>query len=296
MYPAIDPKIKQSVRYLRTGDGVRLAWAEAGAGPPLVKASNWLTHLEYEWDSPVWRHWMHFFAGHYRFIRYDERGCGMTGGEVGDLSVDTWLGDLEAVAAAAQPASPVVLLGISQGAAAAIAFAARHPERVSHLILYGAYAQGVARRGDEGDERRYRAMIELIRYGWGSDNVAFRQVFTSRFIPGGTDEQIRWFNELCTKTVSAENAALLLEARSTIDVTALLPQVRTPTLVVHGRDDNITPLAQARLLASAIPDAEFVELDSRNHILLAEEPAWRRFCDAVVEFTGVEASDPGAAG
>ena len=289
-----DPKPKQSIRYLRTADDVRLAWAEAGAGPPLVKAANWLTHLEYEWDSPVWRHWMHFFAGHYRFIRYDERGCGMTDWEVGDLSVDTWLGDLEAVVAAARPAGAFVLVGISQGAAAAIAFAVRHPERVSHLVLYGAYALGVARRGDEGAERRYRAMVELARYGWGSDNVAFRQVFTSRFIPEGTDEQIRWFNELCTKTVSAENAARLLEARSSIDVTALLPQVRTPTLVLHGRDDDITPLGQGRLLATSIPGAEFVELDSRNHILLAEEPAWRRFCAAVVEFTGVAASAPAA--
>jgi pimeloyl-ACP methyl ester carboxylesterase len=286
MYPAVDPKIRQSVRYLRTADGLRLAWAEAGSGRPLVKASNWLTHLEYEWESPVWRHWMHFFASRYRFIRYDERGCGMTDWDVGNLSLETWLADLEAVIGAAKPEGPIVLLGISQGSAAALAYAVRHPERVSHLVLYGAYALGALRR-DEADERRFRAIIEIMRVGFGSDNAAFRQVFTSRFIPGGTDEQIRWFNELCSKTVSPENAARLMEARGMIDVASLLPQVRTPTLVLHGRDDDITPVAQGRLLAAAIPGAEFVELDSRNHVLLAEEPAWRRFCDAVVEFTGV---------
>jgi pimeloyl-ACP methyl ester carboxylesterase/DNA-binding CsgD family transcriptional regulator len=287
-------KPKQSIRYLRTADGVRLAWAEAGSGPTLVKAANWLTHLEYEWDSPVWRHWMHFLAGHYRFIRWDERGCGMTDWEVGDLAVATWRADLEAVVDAARPADPVILLGISQGAAAAIAFAAAHPRRVSHLVLYGAYAQGVARRGDDAAERRYRAIIELAGYGWGSDNPTFRQVFTSRFIPGATDEQVRWFNELCAKTASAENAVRLLEARAMVDVTALLPAVRTPTLVLHARDDHVTPISQGRLLATAIAGAEFVELDSPNHILLAEEPAWERFREAVLEFTGVEPTAPAA--
>jgi pimeloyl-ACP methyl ester carboxylesterase/DNA-binding CsgD family transcriptional regulator len=289
-----EPKPKQSIRYLRTADGVRLAWAEAGSGPTLVKAANWLTHLEYEWDSPVWRHWMHFLAGRFRFVRYDERGCGMTDWEVGDLSVATWLADLEAVVDAARPPGPVVLLGMSQGAAAAVAFAVHHPQRVSHLVLYGGYAQGVARRGDEGAERRYQAMIELAGHGWGSQNSTFRQVFTSRFIPGATDEQVRWFNELCAKTASPQNAVRLFEARATVDVTDLLPRVRTPTLVLHARDDGVTPIAQGRLLASSIPGAEFVELDSPNHILLEGSPAWRRFCEALVEFTGAGAPERSA--
>lgn len=288
-----DPRPKQSVRYVRTQDGVRLAWAEAGSGPPLVKAANWLTHLEYEWDSPVWRHWMHFLAGRFRFIRYDERGCGMSDCPLGELTVANWLSDLEEVIDAGDPEGPVILLGISQGAAAAVAYAVRHPERVSHLILYGGYAQGAARRGGQAERERHRAMVQLARYGWASDNPTFRQVFTSRFIPGGSDQQLRWFNELCRKTISAANAARLLEMRSLLDIRDLLPRVRTPTLVLHARDDEVIPLSSGRLLAAEIPNAEFIELDSRNHVLLEDEPAWERFCEAVVDFTGVGGRRPG---
>src|ERR1044071_1262840 len=224
-------KETQRIRYVRTGDGVQLAWAEAGAGPVLIKAANWMTHLEYEWESPVWRHWMRFFSNHFRFVRHDERGCGMTDWNVGDLSFERWVEDLEAVVAAADPQEPFALLGISQGAATCVAYAVRHPERVSKLVLYGAYARGTFRRGDSDNERMYRALIEMTRLGWGKDNPAFRQVFTSRFIPGATDEQIGWFNALCRKTTSPENAARLLESRATIDIVDLLEQVKAPTLV-----------------------------------------------------------------
>jgi pimeloyl-ACP methyl ester carboxylesterase/DNA-binding CsgD family transcriptional regulator len=276
----------QRIRYVRTTDGVQLAWAEAGAGPVLVKAANWLTHLEYEWESPVWRHWLRFFSAHFRYIRHDERGCGMTDRSVGDLSLGRWVGDLETVVEAADPREPFALLGISQGAAVCVAYAVSHPERVSHLILYGGYARGPLRRGDPERESFYRAMIELVRVGWGKDNPTFRQVFTSRFIPGGTDEQIGWYNDLCRKTTTPELAARLLESRTTIDVTALLGEVRTPTLVLHARDDDIVPLAEGRILAAGIPGAQFVELDSRNHVLLEHELAWGRFCEEVLEFTG----------
>jgi pimeloyl-ACP methyl ester carboxylesterase/DNA-binding CsgD family transcriptional regulator len=283
----------QRIRYLRTPDRVQLAWAEAGTGPVLVKAANWLTHLEYEWESPVWRHWMRFFSGHFRFVRYDERGCGMTDWNVGDLSFDRWVEDLEAVIAAAGPREPFALLGISQGAATCLAYAVRHPERVSRLVLYGGYARGALRRGDPDRERVYRAIIELVRLGWGKDNPAFRQVFTSRFIPGATDEQMDWFNDLCGKTTSPEIAAGLLEARAAVDCTELLGMVRAPTLVLHSRDDDVVPISEGRLLAAAIPRAQFIELDSRNHILLEDEPGWERFREAVLEFTGLEASTRG---
>jgi pimeloyl-ACP methyl ester carboxylesterase/DNA-binding CsgD family transcriptional regulator len=276
----------QRIRYLRTPDGVRLAWAEAGAGPVLVKAANWLTHLEYEWESPVWRHWIRFFSEQFRFVRYDERGCGMTDWKVGDLSFERWVGDLEAVIAAADPQEPFVLLGISQGAATCIAYAVKHPERVSHLILYGGYARGVLRRDDPDRERVYRAIIDLARLEWGNDNPAFRQVFTSRFIPGGSEEQMGWFTELCRRTTSPESAAGLLEARGVVDVTELLGEVRAPTLVLHSRDDYITPILEGHILAAGIPGAQFVELDSKNHVLLENEPAWGRFREAVLEFTG----------
>ncbi len=280
----------QRIRYVRTADGVQLAWAEAGTGPVLIKAANWLTHLEYEWESPVWRHWIRYFSEHFRFVRYDERGCGMTDLNVGNLSLERWVEDLEAVVSAADLREPFALLGISQGGPVCVAYAVRHPERVSHLVLYGAYARGVYRRGDPDRERFYRAMIDLVRLEWGSDNPTFRQVLTSRFIPGGTDEQLGWFNDLCRKTLTPEIAARLLESRATLDVTALLGEVRTPTLVLHARGDVIAPIAEGHILAAGIPGAQFIELDSKNHILLEHEPAWERFCDEVLEFLGLKGS------
>src|SRR5581483_729399 len=238
------------------------------------------------WESPVWRHWMRFFSGHFHFIRHDERGCGMSEWNVGELSLDTWVADLETVIDAAKVDEPATLLGISQGAAICVGYAVRHPERVSRMILYGGYARGKYFRGDPDAAREYRAIIDLIHTGWGRENPAFRQVFTSRFIPRGSEEQVRWFNELCRKTTKPEIAVELMRARAGIDVDALLEQVRVPTLVLHARDDEVTPISEGRRLASQIKGAQFIELDSRNHILLEDEPAWRDFCDAVIEFTG----------
>lgn len=281
---------RQVIRYVTASDGVRIAWAEAGSGPLLVKASNWLSHLEFEWESPVFRHWVHFFADHFRFIRYDERGCGLTDWTVPTLSFERSVEDFETVIAAAAKQEPMTLIGISRGGATCIAYAAQHPERVSRLILYGAYARGASRRSDSEAEREYRAIVDLVRTSWAKDNPAFRQVFTSRFLPEGTDEQIQWFNELCRKTTSPAVAAPLLESYLQVDVSDLLEQVRVPTLVIHARDDGVVPIREARRVAAAIPHAEFVELDSRNHILLEHEPAWRRFCDAVLDFTGLHSS------
>jgi pimeloyl-ACP methyl ester carboxylesterase/DNA-binding CsgD family transcriptional regulator len=291
-------KLRQHIRYVKASDGTRLAWAESGDGPVLVKAANWLTHLEYEWESPVWKHWIQFFSQHGRFVRYDERGCGMSDwqGSGTALTVDGWTSDLEAVIEAARPAAPVTLLGISQGGAACIRYAIRHPERVARMILYGGYARGALLRDRPEAARAYQAMVDLARWAWGSDNPTFRQVFTSRFIPGGTVEQLRWFNDLCLKTTSGEIAAALMEARAVMDVSASLHAVRTPTLVLHGRDDAVVPVAEGRLLASGIPGAEFVELDSRNHVLLEHEPAWQRFREAVLAFLGPDAVGEEAAG
>lgn len=289
-------KLRQHVRYVTTPDGVRLAWAEAGEGPVLVKASNWMTHLEYEWDSPVWKHWIQFLSSHTRFIRYDERGCGMSEWTGADrLSVQQWTDDLSAVIDAANPSGPVTLLGISQGGVACIKYAIAHPDRVARIILYGCYARGATKRGTPANQRAHQAMIELVRAKWASDNQTFRQVFTSRFIPGGTPEQLQWFNDLCLKTTTGDIAAALLEARGTTDITAALAEVRTPTLVLHARNDEVVGVEEGRLLASSIPGAEFVELDSRNHVLLEHEPAWERFKEAVLAFvrpdtaTGIEA-------
>ena len=278
--------MQQSIRYLKTNDDVRLAWATCGKGPPLVKASNWLSHLNYDLESPIWRHWIEFFSNQFRFIRYDERGCGMTDWDVDDLSPARWIDDLEAVIGASDPGEKFVLLGVSQGTAPAVTYAVRHPERVSRLILYGGYAVGWAHREDSDGLRRYRAIIELARQGWGRDNPVFRQLFTWLFVPEARPEQIAWFNELCRRTTTPENAARLLAARSEVDVRALLSQVRVPTLVLHARHDEAVPFSAGKMLATEIPNAEFVQLDSRNHILLADEPAWTRFKEAVLAFVG----------
>ncbi len=278
--------LKQRIRYVRSSDDINLAWAEAGSGMPLVKAANWLTHLEYDWESPVWKHWNQFLSGHFQYVRYDERGCGMTDWRVGDLSFERWLDDLERVIDATALDQPVVLLGISQGAAIAAAYAARHPQRVSHLILYGGYAVGGHRRGDEEHFRAYQAMTELIRQGWDNKNPAFRQLFSSRFIPEGSNEQIDWFNELCRRTTSAQAGAALMDARGEVDVRDVLPEVRTPTLVMHGAWDQVVPISEGRQLARDIPDARFVQLDSCNHVLLEQEPAWQHFQQTVLDFTG----------
>ena len=290
----MDRVIRQQIRYVRTRDGVQLAWADAGQGPLLVKAANWLTHLEYDWESPVWSHWMRFFSEHFRFVRYDERGCGMTDWNVGDLSFERWVEDLETVIETAVPPDrKVLLLGISQGGAACIPFAARHPERVAGLILYGTYAKGYSRRGDPAAEQECLAIAELARLGWGRDNPVFRQVFTGRFIPDANAEQVTWFNDLCRKTTSPDVAAELLIARGQVEVSEYLSQLRVPTLVVHARGDQVVPFAAGRYVATGIPGAQFVELDSRNHVLLDGEPAWERFKQVVLDFAGVA---PDAAG
>jgi pimeloyl-ACP methyl ester carboxylesterase/DNA-binding CsgD family transcriptional regulator len=282
--------LHQAIRYLRTSDGVQLAWASMGAGAPLVKAANWLTHLQYDLESPVWQHWIRFFSEHFHFVRYDERGCGMTQWQVPDVSVPVWAEDLRSVIEVAVPQGAMTLLGISQGAATCIAYAVKHPERVSHLILYGGYPTGWALRGDEDGFRKYQAIVELVRLGWGSDNSSFRQIFTSRFVPEAKPEQLEWFNDLCRRTTTPEIAAHLMLARSQVDVRDLLSQVRVPTLVVHAVHDDVTPISSSRELAAGIPNAEFVQLESRNHVLLEGEPAWTRFKQVVLEFTGRERS------
>jgi pimeloyl-ACP methyl ester carboxylesterase/DNA-binding CsgD family transcriptional regulator len=276
----------QSIRYLKTRDGVRLAWAALGQGPTLVKAANWLSHVTYDLESPVWRHWIEFLSQHFRLVRYDERGSGMSDWEVADLLPARWGEDLEAVIEASDPGEQFVLLGMSQGAAAAITYAVSHPGRISHLILYGGYSKGWAHRPESDGYRRYRAIVDLVHLGWGKDNPVFRQLFVAQFVPGATPDQFTWFNELCRRTTTPEIATRLLEARGNVNVRDLVPRVRVPTLVLHARHDEIVPFEAGKQLAAEIPNAEFVSLDSRNHILLADEPAWPHFKDAVLEFTG----------
>jgi pimeloyl-ACP methyl ester carboxylesterase len=276
----------QQIGFCRAPDGVRLAYALGGAGPPLVKAANWLSHLEYDWENPTWRHWWVALCRSHRLIRYDARGCGLSDWNVdhGTYTVDAWVEDLATVVDACG-VDRFDLLGISQGGAVALAYAAAHPERVRRLVLYGTYVRArLARAATEDEVVEAKLQAQLARVGWGRDDPTFRRVFAMQFMPDGTLEQWEEFAELQRRTTSADNAARLLESYATIDVSTVAPQVSVPTLVLHARDDRRVPLEQGRLLAAAIPGARFVTLDSSNHILLADEPAWTRFLAEVEGF------------
>lgn len=279
-----DCTLDQTIRFLKATDGAKLAYACSGSGAPIIKAANWLSHLEFDWQSPVWRHWFSFLSNGRRLVRYDPRGCGLSDWDVADLSFPRQVADLEAVVETSG-VERFPLLGISQGGAIAVEYAVRHPERVSHLILYGAYAHGWARR-DEVSLRQGEAMLELIRSGWGQENPAFRRLFASLFIPDASEEQVRWFSDLMRTTTRPDVAARIIEAVGQIEIQARLSAIQAPTLVVHARGDARIPLALGRELAAEIPGAQFIALDSRNHILIESEPSWVRFCDALSEFLG----------
>jgi pimeloyl-ACP methyl ester carboxylesterase/DNA-binding CsgD family transcriptional regulator len=266
----------QEIRFCTAPDGARIAYATVGKGLPLVRAAHWLTHLEFDWQGPVWRPWLTALSRDNTLIRYDARGCGLSDWDVADVSLDAWIADLETVVAAAGLAR-FALLGASQSASVAIAYAVKHPERISHLILYGGFARGRLKRGSPEQVEEAETELRLIRLGWGRENPAFRQAFTTGFIPDGTPEQLRWFNELQRVSTSPGHAARIVQAASTIDVSDLLPRIAVPTLVLHSRDDARVPFDEGRRLASAIPNARFVPLEGRNHILLESEPAWPRF-------------------
>lgn len=285
------PDSRQQIRFCTSTDGVRIAYAKSGGGAPLVKASNWLSHLEFDWESPVWRHWTAELCRLHTYLRYDARGSGLSDWKVPELSFDAWVRDLETVVDAAGM-EQFALLGISQGGAIAIAYAVCHPERVTHLILHGAFARGqLQRRVTEQKREEAEMMAKLAELGWGKDNPAFRQFFTTQFIPDGTAEQQRWFNELERVSTSPSNAARFMRAVDDIDVTALAPKVSCPTLVLHANQDARAPFDEGRLLASLIPGARFVPLPSRNHILLENEPAWRQWLTEVRAFLPIVAAD-----
>lgn len=284
--------LKQQITFARSGDGVRLACASSGSGPPLIKAATWLSHVEYDWQSPVWRHFLGALSDAFTFVRYDERGCGLSDWDVEDLSFEAWVRDLETVAdACGHPR--FALLGVSQGAPIAVAYAVRHPERVTHLVLHGGYARGRLVRSTTPDQREEaETMVQLARLGWGKTDHSFRQFFTSQFIPAGTPEQHEWFNELERISTSPTNAARFMQEFNVVDVTALLPQVRCPTLVLHSTHDVRVPFQEGRLIATAIPGARFVPIESRNHLLLEQEPGWHAWIEAVRGFLPRTPADP----
>jgi pimeloyl-ACP methyl ester carboxylesterase/DNA-binding CsgD family transcriptional regulator len=276
--------VEEQIRFCTAPDGVRLAYAVRGGGPPVVRVATWLTHLDFDRTSPVWRHWVDELARGHALVRYDERGCGLSDRRVGEPSVDTWVADLETVVDAAG-LERFALLGVSQGAAIAVAYATRHPERLTHLVLYGGYARGRRVRGPEAC-RDEAALISAIRAGWTAPNPTFRHLFSMLFLPHGTAEQMAWYDDLQRRSTSAETAVRLYEARGGIDVVELAPRVATRTLVAHARDDRVVPVDEGRLLGALIPGARLVLLESANHILLADEPAWPAFLSQLRAFLG----------
>jgi pimeloyl-ACP methyl ester carboxylesterase len=275
--------LKQTIRFCQTRDNTSIAYAVSGKeNPVLVKAANWLSHLEYDCSSPVWAHWWQGLSDRFKLVRYDERGCGLSDWEVGEFSFDAWVSDLSHVVDAAK-LDKFALLGISQGAAVAIAYAVTYPEKVSHLILYGGFIQGRLKRNPP-QEAEARMLEELVSLGWGRPDPAFRRIFATLFAPDASTKELDAFDELQRVSTSPANALRFLHMFNRIDVLELASQVSVPTLILHARDEGEIPLSQSRLMAAKIPDATFVALNSRNHILGASEPAWTSFLKEVDEF------------
>jgi pimeloyl-ACP methyl ester carboxylesterase/DNA-binding winged helix-turn-helix (wHTH) protein len=279
--------VQQRIRFCRAADGVDLAVASAGHGLPLVKTANWLNHLEFDWRSPVWSPLFNQLAAQYQLVRYDERGTGLSGRNVSEFSFDAFVRDLETVVDELE-LQHFALLGISQGAPVAIAYAVHHPARVSRLVLCGGFAKGWRQRGNAADVARAEASITLIRDGWGQDNPAARQMFTLLIVPEATHEEMGWFNELERVSASAETAIRLLNVIGDIDVTESLPHITVPTLVLHSRGDARVPFEHGLMLARQIPGARFVPLESKNHLILSHESAWRPFIDEISGFLNEE--------
>lgn len=274
---------KQEISFCRSGDGVNIAFAGVGSGAPLLKTANWLTHLEYDWESPLWSPLLHWLAARTRLVRYDSRGNGLSDQQAEEISFAGFVRDFECVVKTTK-FDRFAILGISQGAAIAIDYAARHPERVSKLVLLGGYAQGRNMRESEAEKEKARIFLSMMQQGWGDEHSAFMRAFASIFIPNGSPEQIKWFADLQRITTSAENAVRIRNACDAIDVVSSLPKVKVPTLVLHCRHDNVVPLEQGRLMATSIPNARFVTLESENHVLIPGEPAWPRFLNEIEAF------------
>jgi pimeloyl-ACP methyl ester carboxylesterase/DNA-binding CsgD family transcriptional regulator len=280
--------LNRAIRFCTAPDGLGLAYETDGDGPPVVKASNWLTHLEYDRQSPVWRHWVRELSRGRTLIRYDDRGCGLSDRELpAPPTLEVYVGDLAAVVDAAG-LERFALLGVSGGGPTAIEYAARNPERVSRLVLYGSYARGRFRR-DAAQAEQSRLLIELMRVGWGGAVPAFRQVFSSLYIPSAGEPEKRWYDDMQQASSTGDVAAMLWESRTHTDVSDTARRIAQPALVLHARHDRAVPYEEGRRLASLLPNGRFVTLDTDNHILQESEPAWDVFLSEVRAFLGDEA-------
>jgi DNA-binding SARP family transcriptional activator/pimeloyl-ACP methyl ester carboxylesterase len=273
----------QQIHFCKAADGTQIAYAVVGDGPPLVKAANWLNHLHFDWESPVWRHIFHGLSAGRTLFRYDARGNGLSEWNIDDFSLDRQVNDLETVVAAIG-LDRFPLLGISQGCAVSVEYAARYPEKITRLILIGGYVRGWNRRGRPELEKQTHAMMTLVGIGWGKDDPVFRQLFTSMFMPDAPPENHSWFNELQRISTTPANAVKLLKAVGEVDISDRLADVRAPTLVMHSQHDMRISFDAGLELAGGIPGARFVSLDSRNHILPESDPAWPTMLREINQF------------
>ena len=266
---------RRTIRFCNAADGTRIAYSLAGQGLPIIKSCMWLNDIESEVASPVWQHWIALLNEGHTFVAHDLRGCGLSDRSVTDTSLPAWVSDIEAVVDATTP-DRFVLIGLSQGAAIAVEYASRHPDRVAGLILCGGYTQGLHRRASSEAEREIgEALAKMMEFGWGTDNTAFRQIFSARFFPDGTAEQIGWMNAQMKACTTPAMSARILRACYDIDVAAAATKVACPTLVLHSKLDAVVPFEAGRVMAGLIPGARFVPLESRSHLPMATEPAWQ---------------------
>jgi pimeloyl-ACP methyl ester carboxylesterase/DNA-binding CsgD family transcriptional regulator len=278
----------QHIRFCTSRDGTRIAYATCGSGPPLVWAAHWVHHLKFDWDSPVWRPWLSMLARRHTLVRYDMRGCGLSDREGVEFSFEKFVEDLEAVIEAAG-LDQFVLFGTVNGSAISVTYAVRHPDRVSHLVLYAGYVRNrLAGSPTPREVEEAQARLKVMEIGWPNDTPAYGQFFTSLHMPDASAEQFQSFNDLVRRTTSPANAVALLQAFFPIDVREIVPKVRCPTLVLHSRGDSIIPFEQGRSVAGLIPGARFVPIESHNHVLLETEPAWQQFVEALDEFLPAE--------
>ncbi len=286
--------MNQDIRFCTASDGVKLAYAVSGEGPPLVMSATWLSHLDHQWRSASWRPWLEAFSREHKLLRYDARGCGLSDWDADDLSFESWVRDFECVVEASS-FQRFDLLAKCWGGPIAIEYAARHPERANRLILYGTNALGRLRWKDRPNEiEKARLLLDLTRLGWGQENHAFLQVWASYFQSGGTLTHLRsWSDQQCTAT-SAETAIRLMRNGWNVDVREAARKIKCPVLILHPERDAVVPIEQGRLLASLIPDARFVQLDSENHMPLGDEPAWPRLVDEVRRFLAEPSVAPAA--
>jgi DNA-binding winged helix-turn-helix (wHTH) protein/alpha-beta hydrolase superfamily lysophospholipase len=277
----------QRVRFCKSMDGTRIGYAMTGEGYPLLRSGHWLTHLEHDWHSPIWRPLLDELGGSFAVTRYDQRGNGLSDLSINEFTLEKCVEDMEAVVGEAG-LEKFALYGASQGAPISVAYAVRHPEKVSHLILLGGFAQGRMVRESEEEKEQGEALLTLLRHGWGKPGSAFLKGFSSMIIPGGTQIQITSLVDLQKNTTTAENALLIRKAVDRFDVMDLLDQVSAPTLILHARNDSVHPLEQGQVLAVGIKDAQFVMLESDNHIILEHEPAWNIMFNEIRDFVATK--------